>query len=140
MITKSQNFNKYIADLHNMQTDLYDLDSLMIDRLKKQKKTAKRKKIMWRALSGAEYTVGATFSVFAAIDMCNARYVMGGFDILFLGAGVALASESAANAKSYAQDEKTLGKMIETYKTLINSSTPEKLHEMAEIVRDNQQR
>ena len=122
--------------LHMAQRDIYDINTMLLTPLKKQKKSAKRHKNAWYLLSGFEHAVGITFGVLAILDAYNQRYIMSGFNTGLLAIGAALAFNATNSGKSYANIEIQLNTEIQNIKTAINCALPEELHEIAEIVRN----
>lgn len=122
--------------LHMAQRDIYDIDTMLLTPLKKQKKSAKRRKNAWYLLSGFEHAVGITFGVLAIIDAYNQRYIMSGFNTGLLTIGALLAFNAANSAKSYADTEQQLKTEIQNIENAVNCALPEQLHEIAEIVRN----
>ena len=72
----------------------------------------------------------------AIIDAYNQRYIMSGFNTGLLTIGALLAFNAANSAKSYADTEQQLKTEIQNIENAVNCALPEQLHEIAEIVRN----
>ena len=121
--------------LHQAQTDLYDINTLLLDPMKEKEKIAKRKKTIWQLVSGAEHAIGITFGVLAAVDIYNQRY---GMAILYIGllaiaAGTGFYSGRISN--KYKIRRQKLREMIDNVQEKVSISSPEILHEIADIAR-----
>lgn len=135
-IVYTQHFD---GTLQQAQRNLYDIERLLLNPLKKQEKITKYKKIGWYLVAGTECAISATFGILAVIDFCNQRYFSG---VLYTGLstiGAMAASNAIKITKTYIMKQQENSKIIETTQTLINTASPEKLHEMAEIARQNNQ-
>lgn len=121
--------------LHQAQTDLYDINTLLLDPMKEKEKIAKRKKTIWQLVSGAEHAIGITFGVLAAVDIYNQRY---GMAILYIGL-LAIAAGTGFNSgrisNKYKIRRQKLREMIDNVQEKVSISSPEILHEIADIAR-----
>lgn len=126
--------------LHMAQTDLYDIDNLLLKPLKAKEKIAKRKKVMWRLMSIAEHGVGITFGVMAATDIYEQRYIMAGLYIAMMTIGAIAGFDSGNIANNCATNVKKLHNDINETQNIVNASLPEQLHEIAEIARNQKHR
>ena len=127
----------FTETLHQCQRDLYDIDTLLLKPMKKLKKTAKHKTIAWKVVSGLEHSIGVTFGVFAITELYNQRY---GTCILYSGlmtVGAVSGFDAGKISRNYANNVNQLNDMINTTQYYIQISLPEQLHEIAEIIRNN---
>lgn len=134
------NNKPFTETLRMAQRDMYDIDTLLLTPLKKQKKNAKRKKIAWQLCAGTEHAIGITFGVLAAIDMYNQSYIP---SILYIGL-MAIGAKSGFNAdkfsQSYAAIEKQTNENINDIQNTISTALPETLHTIANITRKIKQK
>lgn len=130
----------FTETLQMAQRDLYDINTLLLNPLKKQQKVAKYRKNGWYMVAVVEHAVGMTFGVLAIIDAYNQRYIMSGFNTCLLTIGASLAFKATNSAKSYTDIEKQLNEKINNIQNSVNSALPEQLHEIAEIARNIKQR
>ena len=130
------NNQPFTETLQMAQRDIYDIDTLLLTPLKKQHKIAKRRKTAWYSLAVVEHAVGVTFGVFAIIDAYNQRYFICGLNTGLLTIGASIAFNATKNARSYADTEQQINTEIHDIETAVNCALPEKLHEIAEIVRN----
>lgn len=126
--------------LRQAQTDLYDIDTLLLKPLKAKEKIAKRKKIMWRLMSVAEHGVGITFGVMSAIEAYDQRYIITGMYIALMTIGAIAGFDSNKKANTHADIAQKLGTNINETQNIVRASLPEQLHEIAEIARNQKQR
>lgn len=126
----------FTETLHMTQRDLYDIDTMLLTPLKKQKRNAKHKKIAWNLCAGAEHAIGITFGILAITTTYDHRYIMGGFYFALMTSGAMVAFNAGNIAKSYANIQEQLNEKIGTIQTTINFASPEKIHEIAEIARN----
>ena len=124
--------------LHQAQTDLYDINTLLLDPMKKNEKIAKRKKIIWQLVSGTEHAIGITFGVAAAIDVYNQRYGMAILYVALLAIAAGAGFNSGNISNGYKIHRQKLRQAIDNVQEKVNFSLPEQLHEIAEIVRNKQ--
>ena len=127
----------FTETLHQAQTDLYDIHTLLLDPMKKMEKTAKRKKVMWQLASLTEHSVGVAFGVLTIIEFYHQRYFLGCLYMPFLAIGAISGFDSGAMSNKNGNYAKQLKEMIKNTQNAIDASLPEQLHEIAEIVRNN---
>lgn len=130
----------FTETLHMVQTDLYDINALLLTPLKKKEKIAKRKKIMWRLMSVAEHGVGITFGVMAATEIYNQRYIMTVMYVAMMAIGATAGFDSGQSADTHTDTAKKLRTDIDKTQNIINASLPEQIHEIAEIARHTKHR
>ncbi len=121
--------------LHMAQRDIYDINTMLLNPLKKQAKISKRKKIMWRVMSGTEHAVAVTFGVFAASEVYNQQYIMAVLYLALMTIGAVAGFDSGKQSSGYANRAQTLCTDIDEIQNKVNASLPEQLHEIAEAVR-----
>ncbi len=128
----------FTETLHQAQTDLYDINTLLLDPMKEKEKIAKRKKVIWQLVSGTEHAIGVTFGVLAIIDIYDQRYGMAILytALLAMAAGAGFNSGNISNG--YKIRRQKLREMIDSVQEKVNFSLPEQLHEIADIVRKKQ--
>ena len=122
--------------LHQAQKDLYDINTLLLDPMKKMEKTAKRKKVMWQLASLTEHSVGVTFGVLTIIDVYNQRYGMAILYIALLAMAAGAGFNSGNISNGYKIRRQKLRDMINNVQQKVDFSLPEQLHEIADIVRE----
>ncbi len=122
--------------LQQAQTDLYDIDTLLLKPLKKMEKITKRKKIAWTLVSGTEHAIGITFGIMASIDIYNQRYGLALFYIALLSIGAATGFNSGKISTEHNNNLQKLRETINSAQNAVDSALPEQLHEIAEIVRE----
>ena len=127
----------FTETLQMAQRDMYDIDVMLLRPIKKMQKIAKRKKFLWKLLSGSEHAIGITFGILAAAEFYNQEYINGSLYIIPLTIGAATGFHSNSLSKQYDNNIKQLNEMITNTQNAINSSLPEQLHEIAEIVRQH---
>ena len=127
----------FTETLHMAQTDLYDIDNLLLKPLKAKEKNAKRKKVMWRLASIAEHGVGITFGTMAVTEVYNQRYVMAVMYIALMAIGAIAGFDSGNIANNCANNAKKTHNDFNEIQNMVNASLPEQLHEIAETIRNN---
>lgn len=127
----------FTETLHQAQTDLYDINTLLLEPMKKQEKISKRKKIMWGLISGTEHSIGITFGVLAAMDIYDQRYIPA---LLYVGL-MAIAATAGFNSgnisNEYNHHAHQARNTIKKVENIVSASLPEQLHEIAETIRNN---
>jgi len=126
--------------LQMTQCDLYDINTLLLTPLKKQKNITKHKKIAWQLCSCAEHAAGITFGVLTIIETYNHSYFMGGIFGGLMAIGAITGFDAGKQAKSYSDTKKQLNTEIQNIENIIQSASPEQIHEIAEIARNIKQR
>ena len=121
--------------LHQTTQDMQDIHTLLISQMKTLRKQAKRKKIRWRVISTAEHAMGVTFGVLAAMDAFHHNYIPCGFNVVLLGIGAKLGFDSNKTANEYADDFDYLNNNVKTLENIVNTSSPQDLHDIADIIR-----
>ena len=125
--------------LHQAQKDLYDIHALLLDPMKKLEKDTKRKKMAWKIMSGVEHTVGVTFGVLAAANVYNHSYFIGGCDIALATIGATAGFNAGNQADGYDDCINELHEMITKVQDIVDTSLPEQLNDIANIVRNSNQ-
>ena len=126
--------------LQQAQKDLYDINTLLLDPLKKMEKTAKRKKVMWKIMSGSEHAVGVTFGALSAIEIYHQNYFLGCMYSPFMAIGAIAGFKSGSVANTNAEYVKKTHETIENVQREVMASLPERLHEIAETIRNRKQK
>lgn len=123
--------------LQQAQKDLYDINTLLLEPMKKQEKISKRKKIMWGLISGTEHSIGITFGVLAAMDIYEQRYIPA---LLYVGL-MAIAATAGFNSGNISNEHNHHARQarntIKKVENIVSASLPEQLHEIAETIRNN---
>ena len=134
------NNKPFTETLRMAQRDIYDINTLLLAPLKKQKKNAKYKKIAWRLCAGTEHAIGITFGILAAVDIYHQNYILGVLYCGLMAIGATAGFNANTLAQSYADIEEKTNKNINNIQNIINVALPETLHEIADIARKTKQR